>query len=202
MEVVCLDLEGVLIPEIWIGMAKKTGIDELRATTRDVSDYNELMQQRLRIMDENNLGLPDLQEVIKSLEPLPGALDFLNWLRAHFQVVVLSDTFYEFAEPLMRKLEWPTLFCHRLDTAPDGRITDYHLRIDNHKREAVKHLRQLNFTVYAAGDSYNDTAMLTEADKGFLIHAPDYIKTEFPQFTVARNHAELRAELEKASPRF
>lgn len=202
MEVACLDLEGVLVPEIWIGMAEKTGIDTLRATTRDIPDYDELMQQRLAIMDENGLGLPDLQEVINSLEPLDGAMEFLSWLRAHFQVIILSDTFYEFAEPLMRKLEWPTLFCHRLSTAPDGRITDYHLRMKNHKREAVKHMRQLNFTVYAAGDSYNDTAMLSEANQGFLIHAPENIVAEFPQFKRTNSHAELRAELEKASPRF
>ena len=202
MEVACLDLEGVLVPEIWIGMAEKTGIDALRATTRDVPDYDELMQQRLRIMDENGFGPPDLQEVINGLEPLEGAMEFLSWLRTHFQVVILSDTYYEFAEPLMRKLEWPTLFCHRLETAPDGRIVDYHLRMKNHKREAVKHLRELNFTVFAAGDSYNDTAMLNEADHGFLIHAPDYIVEEFPHFTVTNSHAELRTELEKASPRF
>ncbi len=202
MEIVCLDLEGVLIPEIWISVAEKTGIEALRATTRDIPDYDELMQQRLRIMDENGLGLPIIQEVIDSLDPLEGAQEFLDWLREHFQVVILSDTFYEFAEPFMRKLGWPTLFCHRLETNADGKIVNYHLRMKDHKREAVKAFHELNFTAYAAGDSYNDTSMLGEADEGILFMAPDNVIAEFPQFPAVNTYEELRAEFEKASPRF
>ena len=173
MEIVCLDLEGVLVPEIWIGVAEKTGIPGLRATTRDIPDYDELMRQRLRIMDENGLGLTVIQEVIDGLGPMNGAKDFLSWLKSEFQVVILSDTFYEFARPLMRQLEWPTLFCHRLETDEAGRILNYHLRMKDHKREAVRAFKSLNYTVYAAGDSYNDTNMLAEADAGFLFKAPD-----------------------------
>jgi phosphoserine/homoserine phosphotransferase len=202
VEIVCLDLEGVLIPEVWIGVAEKTGIEALRATTRDIPDYDELMQQRLRIMDENDLGLPLIQEVIASLDPLDGALDFLDWLKANFQVVILSDTFYEFAEPFMRKLNWPTLFCHRLETDAEGKIINYHLRMKDHKREAVKSFHGLNFTVYAAGDSYNDTSMLGEADQGILFKAPDNVIAEFPQFPAVTTFGDLRAEFEKASPRF
>ena len=164
MEIVCLDLEGVLVPEIWVGVAEKTGITGLRATTRDLSDYDELMRQRLRIMDENGLGLPFIQEIIGGLGPMEGAKDFLSWLKSEFQVVILSDTFYEFARPLMRQLDWPTLFCHRLETNEVGRIINYNLRMKDHKREAVRAFKSLNYTVFAAGDSYNDTNMLAEAD--------------------------------------
>ncbi len=202
MEIVCLDLEGVLIPEIWIGVAEKTGIEALRDTTRDIPDYDELMQQRLRIMDENGLGLPIIQEVIDGLDPLEGAAEFLDWLREHFQVAILSDTFYEFAEPFMRKLDWPTLFCHRLETNTEGKIVNYHLRMKDHKREAVKAFHALNYTAYAAGDSYNDTSMLGEADQGVLFMAPDNVVAEFPQFPAVNTYADLRAEFEKASPRF
>ncbi|MBT3914921.1 MAG: bifunctional phosphoserine phosphatase/homoserine phosphotransferase ThrH [Rhodospirillaceae bacterium] len=202
MEVVCLDLEGVLIPEIWIGVAEKTGIETLRDTTRDIPDYDELMQQRLRIMAENGLGLPIIQEVIAGLDPLDGALEFMTWLREHFQVIILSDTFYEFGEPFMRKLDWPTLFCHRLETNSDGKIVNYHLRMKDHKCEAVKSLHDLNFTVFAAGDSYNDTSMLNEADQGILFKAPAHVIEEFPQFPAVNAYDELRAEIEKASPRF
>jgi phosphoserine / homoserine phosphotransferase len=202
LEIVCLDLEGVLIPEIWIGVAEKTGIEALRATTRDIPDYDELMQQRLRIMDENGLGLPIIQEVIDSLDPLDGAQEFLNGLREDFQVVILSDTFYEFAEPFMRKLGWPTLFCHRLETNAEGRIVNYHLRMKDHKREAVKSFHDLNYTAYAAGDSYNDTSMLGEADQGILFMAPDNVIAEFPQFPAVATYVELRAEFNKVSPRF
>ena len=201
MEIVCLDLEGVLVPEIWIGVAEKTGIDALRATTRDIPDYDELMQQRLRIMDEHGLGLPVIQGVIDGLGPMEGAKDFLAWLKSEFQVVILSDTFYEFARPLMRQLDWPSLFCHRLETNEEGRIVNYHLRMKDHKREAVKAFRALNFTVFAAGDSYNDTNMLGEADAGFLFKAPDNVIEEFPQFPSTRTYDELKAKFIHLSPR-
>lgn len=202
MEIVCLDLEGVIIPEIWINVAEKTGIEELRDTTRDIPDYNELMQQRLHIMEKNNLGLPLIQEVISSLEPIDGAITFLDKLRENFQVVILSDTFYEFAKPMMQKLGWPTLFCHRLEVNPEGRIINYHLRMADHKRQAVKAFHLLNYTVYAAGDSYNDTSMLGEADHGFLFMAPDNVIKEFPQFPAISTYNKLQSEFESISPRF
>ncbi len=202
MEIVCLDLEGVLIPEIWVNVAQKTGIRALSATTRDIPDYNELMRQRLRIMNENNLGLPIIQEVIDTLAPLEGALEFLNELRELFQVVILSDTFYEFADPLMKKLGRPTLFCHRLEANPNGQIINYHLRMKDHKREAVKALHSLNYTVFAAGDSYNDTTMLKEADHGFLFMAPEKVTVEFPQFPSIKTYSQLKLEFKNASFRF
>ena len=202
MEIICLDLEGVLIPEVWIGVAEKTGIEALRDTTRDIPDYDELMQQRLRIMDENGLGLQVIQEVIDSLDPFDGALEFITGLKEDFQVVILSDTFYEFAEPFMRKLDWPTLFCHRLETNAAGKIVNYHLRMKDHKREAVVAFHQLNYKAFAAGDSYNDTSMLSEADQGILFKAPDNVIEEFPQFPSVETYQELRAEFNKASPRF
>lgn len=201
MEIVCLDLEGVLIPEIWINFAERTGIDELRATTRDIPDYDVLMKQRLRILDEKGYGLPDIQEVIDGLGPLDGAVDFVNWLREHFQVVILSDTFYEFAKPLMRQLGWPTLLCHKLEVNAEGRITDYKLRQKDPKRMSVKALHGLNYRVIAAGDSYNDTTMLAEADVGILFHAPQNVIEEFPQFTSVQTFADLRKEIVKASVR-
>ncbi|MBT3237932.1 MAG: bifunctional phosphoserine phosphatase/homoserine phosphotransferase ThrH [Rhodospirillaceae bacterium] len=194
MEIVCLDLEGVLIPEIWIGVAERTGIEALKATTRDIPDYDQLMAQRLDIMDQNNLGIADVQAVIDSLSPLDGAKDFLNWLNERYQVIILSDTFYEFAEPLMRQLDWPTLFCHHLEIT-DGRISGYQLRMTDHKRAAVEALKKLNFTVYAAGDSYNDTAMLGAADTGFLFCAPDNVIAEFPDFQVVNQYQELQEKL-------
>jgi phosphoserine/homoserine phosphotransferase len=202
LEVICLDLEGVIIPEIWISVAEKTGIESLRATTRDVPDYDELMQQRLRILNENNLGLPMIQEVINSLTPLTGALKFLDELREDFQIIILSDTFYEFAEPFMQKLKRPTIFCHRLETNSDGKIINYHLRMKDHKREAVKAFNLLNYTVYAAGDSYNDTSMLSEAEYGFLFNAPENVITEFPQFPSIKTYDALQSEFKKVSPRF
>jgi len=202
LEIICLDLEGVIIPEIWINVAEKTGINALRDTTRDIPNYNELMLQRLRIMNENNLGLPIIQEVISSLEPLDGALAFLDDLRKNFQVVILSDTFYEFAKPFMQKLGWPTLFCHRLETDSDGKITNYHLRMVDHKREAVKAFHSLNYTVYAAGDSYNDTSMLAEADHGFLFMAPENVIKEFPHFAAIQTYDELQYQLKSISSRF
>jgi phosphoserine/homoserine phosphotransferase len=202
LEVICLDLEGVIIPEIWISVAEKTGIESLRATTREVPDYDRLMQQRLRILNENNLGLPMIQEVINSLTPLTGALKFLDELREDFQIIILSDTFYEFAEPFMQKLKRPTIFCHRLETNSDGKIINYHLRMKDHKREAVKAFNLLNYTVYAAGDSYNDTSMLSEAEYGFLFNAPENVITEFPQFPSIKTYDALQSEFKKVSPRF
>ena len=200
MEVVCLDLEGVLIPEIWIGVAEKTGVESLKATTRDIPDYDQLMKQRLRIMDTHELGISDVKEVIGSLEPLDGAISFLENLRKDFQVIILSDTFYEFAEPFMLKLSLPTLFCHNLEIGQNGRIIDYHLRLKDHKRKAVESLKNLNFTVYAAGDSYNDTSMLEAADKGILFNAPDNVKNEFPQFPFVDSYKLLRQEIERLHP--
>ena len=200
MEVVCLDLEGVLIPEIWIGVAERTGVESLKATTRDIPDYDQLMKQRLRIMDTHKLGISDVKEVIGSLEPLDGAISFLENLRKDFQVIILSDTFYEFAEPFMLKLSLPTLFCHNLEIGQNGRIIDYHLRLKDHKRKAVESLKNLNFTVYAAGDSYNDTSMLDAADRGILFKAPDNVKNEFPQFPFVDSYKMLRQEIERLHP--
>ena len=200
MEIVCLDLEGVLIPEIWIGVAERTGVESLKATTRDIPDYDQLMKQRLRIMDTHKLGISDVKEVIGSLEPLDGAISFLENLRKDFQVIILSDTFYEFAEPFMMKLSLPTLFCHNLEIDQNGRIIDYHLRLKDHKRKAVESLKNLNFTVYAAGDSYNDTSMLEAADRGILFKAPDNVKNEFPQFPFVDSYKLLRQEIERLHP--
>jgi len=202
MEVVCLDLEGVLVPEIWINFAERTGIEALKDTTRDIPDYDVLMKQRLRILDEHNLGMKDIQEVIDDMGPMEGANEFLGWLQANFQVVILSDTFYEFAEPLMRQLDWPTLFCHRLEVNEQGKVANYHLRMKNHKREAVASFQELNFHTIAAGDSYNDTHMLNQADQGILFKAPDNVINEFPQFPVTNSYEELKAEICKSSPRF
>jgi phosphoserine/homoserine phosphotransferase len=200
-ELACLDLEGVLIPEIWINVAERTGIEELRLTTRDIPDYDELMTRRLGILDRHGLGLPDIQAVIDEMGPLPGAGDFLAWLQARFQVIILSDTFYEFAHPLMRQLGWPTLFCHSLGVTPEGRIESYNLRQPDQKRRAVEAFHGLNFRVIASGDSYNDTTMLGEADAGILFRPPQNVIDEFPQFPVANEYAELQAEFRKASER-
>jgi phosphoserine/homoserine phosphotransferase len=201
LELACLDLEGVIIPEVWINFAERTGIDELRLTTRDISDYDELMQKRLGILREHGLGLPDIQEVISGMKPLDGAAEFLDWVKEHFQLIILSDTFYEFAEPFMRQLDWPTIFCHRLETDAEGKVVNYHLRQPDQKRQAVKALHGLNFRVIAAGDSYNDTSMLGEADAGILFCPPDNVIEEFPQFPVTRTYAEMQAEFVKASVR-
>ena len=201
MELACLDLEGVLVPEIWIAFAERTGIDELRATTRDIPDYDVLMKQRLRILDENGLGLNEIQEVIATLEPLPGAKEFTDWLRERFQVIILSDTFYEFAQPLMRQLGFPTLLCHKLEVDENGRVTDYKLRQANPKRQAIVALKSIYYRTIAAGDSYNDTTMLAEADAGILFHAPDNVITEFPQFPAVHTYEDLKKEFIKASNR-
>tara|TARA_R110000823_G_scaffold305166_4_gene427156 strand:- start:1142 stop:1759 length:618 start_codon:yes stop_codon:yes gene_type:complete len=201
LELVCLDLEGVLVPEIWIAFAERTGIEALRATTRDEPDYDVLMRQRLRILDEHQLRIDDIQSVIASLEPLPGAIEFVAWVRERFQLVILSDTFYEFSQPLMRQLNWPTLFCHRLVTDGDGRVVDYKLRQRDPKRASVKAFHSMNYRVIAAGDSYNDTSMLGEADAGILVHAPQQVIDEFPQFRSVGNLAELKQAFVQASER-
>ena len=199
MQIVCLDLEGVLVPEIWINVAERTGVEALRATTRDIPDYDELMQQRLRLLDEHSLKLSDIQEVIAGMGPMNGAKAFLDDLRENFQVIILSDTFYEFAAPLMKQLGHPTLLCHRLGIDDEGRVADYHLRMPDQKREAVKALHGLNFQVIAAGDSYNDTSMLSEADAGILFRPPQNVIDEFPQFPVTTTYDELAAAFAKAS---
>jgi len=186
-----LDFEGVLVPEIWIEVAARTGIDVLRATTRDIPDYDELMGQRLRIMAEHGLRLGDIQAVIDDMGPMDGAFEFLATLRQSAQVVILSDTFYEFAQPLVRQLDWPTLFCHRLITDAAGVITGYTLRMDDHKRQAVMAFKALNFRVTAAGDSYNDISMLGAADHGILFWAPDNVKDEYPDFPSCEAYDEL-----------
>ena len=201
MELACLDLEGVLVPEIWIAFAERTGIDELRATTRDIPDYDVLMKQRLHLLDQHGLKINDIQEVIATLEPLPGAADFLDWLRERFQVIILSDTFYEFSQPLMRQLGWPTLFCHRLEVDDSGRVVGYKLRQRDPKRMSVQALHGLNYRVIAAGDSYNDTTMLGEADVGILFHAPQNVIEEFPQFEAVHDFPALKQAFLEASNR-
>ncbi|MDA9063989.1 bifunctional phosphoserine phosphatase/homoserine phosphotransferase ThrH [Pseudomonadales bacterium] len=199
MDLVCLDLEGVLVPEIWIAFADKTGIESLRATTRDIPDYDVLMQQRLRILAEHKLKLDDIQDVIQTLAPMDGAKDFLDSLRASYQVIILSDTFYEFAQPLMQQLAWPTLFCHRLIVDDAGNVTGYKLRQKDPKKISVQSLHALNYRIYAAGDSYNDTTMLAEADAGFLFRAPKNVIEEFPQFRVTNDYSELRQYIDEAA---
>jgi phosphoserine / homoserine phosphotransferase len=189
--IACLDLEGVLVPEIWINVADRTGIDALRVTTRDEPDYDKLMKKRLGILEQHDLGLPHIQSVIAGIAPLEGARAFIDRLRERFQVVILSDTFYEFAAPLMRQLGYPTLLCHRLVVDERGRVVDYRLRMPDQKRHAVVAFQNLNFRVIAAGDSYNDTAMLGAADFGILFRPPDNVIREFPQFPVTRSYDEL-----------
>ena len=200
MELACLDLEGVLIPEIWINVAERTGIEALRLTTRDIPDYDQLMRGRLALLDQHDLKLSDIQRVIAGMGPLDGAREFLDWLRERFQVVILSDTYYEFALPLMRQLGWPTLFCHRLEVAND-RVVNYVLRQADSKRAAVRAFHDLNFRVIAAGDSYNDTAMLAEAEAGILFRPPQNVIDEFPQFPVAWTFEDMCEEFRKASLR-
>jgi len=201
VQLVCLDLEGVLVPEIWIAFSERTGIPELRRTTRDEPDYDKLMKYRLALLAQHKLGLPDIQKVIAAMGPMPGAKAFLDDLRQDFQVMILSDTFYEFAMPLMQQLGLPTLFCHKLETDAHGLVVNYHLRMPDQKRESVKRFKELNFKVIAAGDSYNDTAMLGEAHAGILFHPPENVIREFPQYPVTLNYTELEAEIRKASAR-
>jgi phosphoserine/homoserine phosphotransferase len=201
VEIACLDLEGVLVPEIWIAFADATGIPELRATTRDIPDYDQLMRQRLALLDQHGLGLREIQDVIATLAPLPGAAEFLHWLRERFQVLILSDTFYEFAQPLMRQLGFPALLCHRLEVDAAGRVVGYRLRQSNPKRQAVLALQTLYYRTIAAGDSYNDTTMLAQADAGILFQAPANVVAEFPQFPAVATYAELKLAFIAASER-
>jgi len=198
VKIVCLDLEGVLVPEIWITFAERSGIPQLRRTTRDEPNYDTLMKYRLNLLAEHGLGLPDIQKVICAMGPMEGARAFLDQLREDYEVIILSDTFYEFAHPLMRQLAWPTLFCHSLETDASGQVVNYRLRMPEQKREAVRRFREMNFTVVAAGDSYNDTAMLGEAHAGILFHPPENVIREFPQYPVTQTYDELRAEIDKA----
>ncbi|GAA6145415.1 bifunctional phosphoserine phosphatase/homoserine phosphotransferase ThrH [Thalassolituus maritimus] len=201
MEIACLDLEGVLVPEIWIEFANKTGIEELKATTRDIPDYDVLMKQRLALLDQHGFKLQDIQEVIATLKPLEGAREFVDWLRERFQVIILSDTFYEFSQPLMRQLGFPTLFCHRLVADDEGRVVDYKLRQADPKRQSIRALQTIYYRTIAAGDSYNDTTMLAEADAGILFHAPQNVIEEFPQFPAVHTYEDLKKEFIKASNR-
>lgn len=201
MEIACLDLEGVLVPEIWIEFAKVTGIEELKATTRDIPDYDVLMKQRIRILEQHNLGLKQIQDVIATLKPLEGAVEFVDWLRERFQVIILSDTFYEFSQPLMRQLGFPTLLCHRLNVDEKGMVVGYTLRQKDPKRQSVLALKTLYYRIIAAGDSYNDTTMLGEADQGILFHAPQNVIDQFPQFPAVHTYEDLKKEFIKASNR-
>ena len=192
MKIICADMEGIFTPEIWIRVAKKTGIEELKLTTRDISDYDVLMKKRLGIMAENGLKLKDITDVIETMDPLEGALDFLNWARELTQIVVVSDTYVEFARPLLRKLGWPTLFCNTLTIGPDGSITDYNLRQQDGKRKTVLSLRRLNYHILAVGDSYNDITMLKEADAGVLFKPPENVRNEYPELPATYNYDELK----------
>lgn len=202
MHIVCLDLEGVLIPEVWIEFAEATGIEALRVTTREIPDYDVLMKQRMKILDEHSLRLSQIHDVVRGMKPLEGAIDFVAWLRERFQVVILSDTYYEFVMPLIAQLGYPTLLCHKLEVDAEGRVRNYILRQPDPKRQAVKAFHALNYKVIAAGDSYNDTNMLAEADAGFLFRAPDNVIREFPQFTAVHDYEGLKEQFLAASERF
>jgi len=198
VQLICLDFEGVLVPEIWVEVSKRTGIGALARTTRDEPDYDKLMRYRLDLLRHHGLRLSDIQQVIATMAPLDGAPAFLAALRARYQLVILSDTFYEFAGPLMRQLGRPTLFCHRLEVDADGFVASYHLRMADHKRAAVHAFQGLKYRVIAAGDSYNDTAMLAAADAGIFFRPPPAIAAEFPQFRVTQTYAELEAAIAEA----
>ena len=197
MQILCTDLEGVLVPEIWINVALKTGIEELKLTTRDISDYDVLMRKRLSILDQNGLKLKDITEVIETMAPMEGALEFLNWLRPQIQVVIVSDTYVEFAKPLMAKLGWPTLLCNSLSINGADAISDYHLRQKDGKRHVVNAMHSLNYEVIAMGDSYNDVTMLQTAEHGILFRPPENVIREYPDFPVTTNYEELKEELGK-----
>jgi len=197
LKLITLDLEGVLVPEIWIGFAEKTGIEELKLTTRDIPDYDELMKKRLGILDEKGLKIQDIQEVIATLSPMEGAKDFLDELRSITQVVILSDTFTQFAGPLMKQLSWPTIFCNTLEVAPDGRISGYRLRQKDGKTIAVRNFQNMGLEVYAAGDSYNDTGMLQQAEAGFFFNPPESCIKDFPNIPITTNYTELMAQFKK-----
>ena len=196
MYIVCADMEGIFTPEIWINVAKITGIRELRLTTRDISDYDVLMKRRLAILDKNKLTLKDIQTVIAGMHPLEGALDFLNWLRARVQVIIVSDTYVEFAGPLMEKLGWPTLFCNTLTVGSDGRITNYNLRQNDGKKKVILALQRLNYKVIAIGDSYNDITMLKAAENAILFCPPENVKKEYNDFPTAFTYDELKNRIE------
>jgi phosphoserine/homoserine phosphotransferase len=192
MNIVCSDLEGVFVPEIWINVAMKTGIEELKLTTRDISDYDVLMRKRLSILERHGLSILDIQGVIEKMDPLDGALEFLLWLRSKTQVIIVSDTFVQFAGPLMMKLGWPTLLCNHLSINPEGKIVDYHLRQKDGKRKTVLAFKSLNYNIIAMGDSYNDISMLREADKGILFGPPENVRKEYPQFPVTYTYEDLK----------
>ncbi|MBT8340052.1 MAG: bifunctional phosphoserine phosphatase/homoserine phosphotransferase ThrH [Desulfatitalea sp.] len=197
MHIVCTDLEGVLVPEIWIHVSQKTGIEALRLTTRDIPDYDELMRRRLGLLDKHGLKLKDITDVIAGMEPLAGAREFLDWLREQTQVIIVSDTYIEFAKPLMAKLGWPTLFCHTLSINAEGAIVDYHLRQPDAKRHVVESLKRLNFEVIAMGDSYNDISMLKAASHGILFRPPQNVVAEFPQFPVNHDYRDIKTAISR-----
>ena len=197
MHVVCADLEGVFVPEIWINVAEKTGIEALKLTTRDISDYNVLMKRRISILHENGLKLSDITRVINTMSPLDGAADFLDWLRSNIQIFILSDTFIQFAGPLMKKLNWPTLLCHTLSIDDKGFITGYNLRHECNKQATVESLKNLNYKVIGVGDSYNDIDMLKAADLGILYHPPENVRNEFPEFNVSLNYDDLKRRIQE-----
>jgi len=192
MYITCFDLEGVFTPEVWINVALKTDIEELKITTRDEPDYNKLMKRRLKLLKEHGITLKEIQEIIAGMELLPGAKEFIDWVRSLVQVIVVTDSYIEFAMPLLEKLGYPTCFCHNLETNGNGIITDYKLRIDNMKKETVRALKQMNYTVIATGDSYNDVAMLLEADNGILFRPPNNVIKEFPQFPIVTEYSDLK----------
>lgn len=197
MKILVADLEGVFSPEIWINVALKTGIEELKLTTRDISDYDVLMTKRLSILKENNLTIQDINDVIATLEPLDGAVEILNWIRETSQIIILSDTFEEFARPLMKKFGFPALLCHNLTVDPAGNITDYNIRIKDQKKKAVKALQSLNYHVIGFGDSYNDIGMIRQADRGFFFKPPESVVTDYPEIPVTRDYAELKTMIMK-----
>jgi phosphoserine/homoserine phosphotransferase len=197
MHTICCDLEGVFIPEIWVNVAKKTGIEELKLTTRDIKDYDELMTYRLKILKEHNISLTDIQEVIATLKPIEGAFEMIKWLQSKSRTIIVSDTFVEFADPLMKQLDYPTLFCHSLEVDKDNMIVGYKLRQADPKRQVVKALQDLKYEVIAFGDSYNDMSMLDQADKAFLYRPPQVVIDDYPQYNVATNYDEMRAQIER-----
>ena len=198
MNIVCLDMEGVLVPEIWIAFAEETGIPELKRTTRDEPDYNKLMRYRLDILKEHGLGLKEIQETIGKIDPLPGAREFLDELRQTTQVIILSDTFEQFAKPLMKKLNWPTIMCNTREVAPDGEITDFHMRVENSKLSTVKALQSIGYETIASGDSHNDLAMIQASKAGFLFRSTDAIKAEHPELPAYEEFNDLLAAIKAA----
>ena len=198
MEIVCLDLEGVLVPEIWIAFAEETGIPELKRTTRDEPDYDKLMKYRLNILKEHGLGLKEIQATIEKIDPLPGAREFLDELRTFSQVILISDTFTEFAAPLMKKLGYPTLFCNSLEVADDGEITGFKMRVEQSKLTTVKALQSIGFETIASGDSYNDLGMIQASKAGFLFRSTDKIKADYPQIPAYETYEELLGAIKKA----